>query len=138
MMCLFCAILVTIWSLKCNLVHILMCITLLSSLLGSNGGVYKTEIPEVQKGASEHDLCCEKMFNFCEGVVPISEASSQGTHCNTWARKKPTHLRARRQKLKHWTLVGLFPKGAYLPFKFPLWRNKGALILYVIIFRFHP
>ncbi|CAB3981160.1 Hypothetical predicted protein [Paramuricea clavata] len=47
--------------------------------LWSNGGVYKTEIPAVNKMESEHELCCEYMFSVCDGPLPISEASFNST-----------------------------------------------------------
>ena len=43
--------------------------------LWSNGGVYKTEVPAVNEAKSKPNLCCEHMFNVCEGSLPNAEAS---------------------------------------------------------------
>ena len=51
------------------------------SLPGSNGGIYKTEIPTV-KTASEQELSCEHLFNVCEGPVQLSQASVILHQCN--------------------------------------------------------
>ncbi|XP_028395317.1 nucleolar protein 11-like isoform X2 [Dendronephthya gigantea] len=39
--------------------------------LWSNGGLYKTEIPSIDQPESE--LCCEHLFNVCEGPIASSE-----------------------------------------------------------------